>query len=66
MAFPRIRGVEDTRRFAERLAAERETMVVPGHFFEAPSHFRIGFSGRTEALEGGLRQVGAALDARAW
>ena len=66
VAFPRIRGVEDTRRFAERLAGERETMVVPGHFFEAPSHFRIGFSGRTEPLEGGLRQIAAALDARAW
>ena len=66
VGFPRIRGVEDTTRFADRLAAERETMVVPGKFFEAPEHFRIGFTGRTDALEGGLRAVGEALDARTW
>ena len=66
VAFPRIRGVEDTTRFAERLVAERETMVVPGRFFEAPAHFRIGFSGRTDTLEQGLRALAGALDARAW
>ena len=66
VAFPRIRGVEDTTRFAERLVAERETMVVPGRFFEAPAHFRIGFSGRTDTLEGGLRALAEALHARAW
>ena len=66
VAFPRIRNVSDTTRFAQRLADEYETMIVPGGFFEAPSHFRVGFSGRSDALEGGLRAIGAALDARAW
>jgi aspartate/methionine/tyrosine aminotransferase len=66
VAFPRIRGVDDTTRFVERLVAERETIVVPGRFFEAPSHFRVGFSGRTEVLDGGLAQLEAALTARAW
>jgi aspartate/methionine/tyrosine aminotransferase len=66
VAFPRIRGVDDTRRFVERLIAERDTIVVPGRFFEAPSHFRLGFSGRTDVLEGGLAALAAALDARAW
>jgi aspartate/methionine/tyrosine aminotransferase len=66
VAFPRIQGVSDSTRFAERLFEERETMVVPGRFFEAPPHFRIGFSGRTDVLEGGLARIGAALDARAW
>ena len=66
VAFPRIRNVSDTTRFAQRLADEHETMIVPGRFFEAPSHFRVGFSGRSDALEGGLRAIGAALDARAW
>lgn len=66
VAFPRILGVDDTTRFVERLVAERETIVVPGRFFEAPAHFRLGFSGRTEVVEGGLAHLGQALAARAW
>lgn len=66
VAFPRVRGVDDTTRFVERLVSERETIVVPGRFFEAPSHFRIGFSGQSDVLEGGLAQLGAALASRAW
>ena len=66
VVFPRIRGVDDSDRFAERLVQIRETAIVPGRFFDAPAHFRIGFSGATEALEGGLRELGAALDAREW
>ena len=66
VALPRIRGVADASLFAQRLAEERETMVVPGRFFEVPAHFRIGFSGRTEVLEGGLQQIAAALDTRSW
>lgn len=66
VAFPRIRGVADTRPFAARLLAERDTAIVPGHFFEAPAHFRVGFSGDTASLTEGLEQLGAALDARAW
>jgi aspartate/methionine/tyrosine aminotransferase len=66
VVFPRLPAVSDTRTFAERLLRERGTAVVPGHFFEAPSHIRIGFSGDTRALESGLGELGAALDARAW
>lgn len=66
VAFPRLKGVADTSRFAQRLLAERETAIVPGRFFEAPQHFRLGFSGPTDKLEGGLRAVGEALDERAW
>jgi aspartate/methionine/tyrosine aminotransferase len=64
--FPRIDGVDDATRFAERLMTERATAVVPGAFFEAPAHFRLGFGGPTDALRGGLEALGAALDARAW
>jgi hypothetical protein len=63
VVFPRITGVADTRRFAERLLAERRTAIVPGSFFEAPSHFRLGFGGRTEPLHAGLEALAAALDA---
>lgn len=66
VVFPRIRGVEDATRFAERLLAERDTAIVPGHFFGAPAHFRVGFSGVTDSLREGLLRLGAALDARAW
>jgi aspartate/methionine/tyrosine aminotransferase len=66
VVFPRIRGCADTTGFAERLLAKRETAVVPGHFFQAPQHFRLGFSGSTESLQGGLERLAAALDARDW
>jgi aspartate/methionine/tyrosine aminotransferase len=36
--------------------------VVPGSFFEMPSHFRIGIGGETEPLRESLTQLGAALD----
>lgn len=66
VVFPRIRGVANADRFAERLMTERETAIVPGRFFGAPAHFRLGFSGETEPLRGGLAAIGAALDAREW
>ena len=66
VVFPRIRGVENSDRFAERLMNDRETAIVPGRFFGAPAHFRIGFSGATEPLRGGLSAIAAALDAREW
>ena len=65
VAFPRIRGVNDTRAFAERLHADRDTAIVPGRFFDAPAHFRVGFSGAPDALEEGLSRLGQALDALA-
>jgi hypothetical protein len=66
VAFPRLRGVTDTTVFVDRLLAERDTAVVPGRFFEAPAHIRIGFSGSPDVLEPGLQAIGAALDAHAW
>jgi hypothetical protein len=63
VAFPRFLGTADTTAFAERLLAEQGTAVVPGAFFEAPSHFRIAFSGARETLEPGLDAIGRALDA---
>ncbi len=62
VAFPRVRGMTDTRPFAERLQRERETAVVPGAFFDAPAHIRIAFGCSRERLEGGLAALGAALD----
>lgn len=66
VVFPRIRDVENSDRFSERLMNDRGTAIVPGRFFDAPAHFRIGFSGANEPLRGGLAAIGAALDAREW
>lgn len=66
VCFPTLRGVSDTSEFAGRLLAERDTAIVPGRFFEAPGHFRLGFSGPTDALVQGLSRLSAALDERAW
>ena len=64
VVFPRLDGVVSTDRFAERLLTERDTAVVPGRFFDAPAHFRVGFSGDSESLRAGLAAIAAALDAR--
>jgi aspartate/methionine/tyrosine aminotransferase len=66
VCFPRLRDVEDTSRFADRLLHERDTAVVPGRFFEAPAHFRLGFSGPTDRVAGGLTALAAALEERLW
>src|SRR5262249_23135999 len=66
VVFPRLRDAADSSTLAARLLAERETAIVPGRFFDAPPHFRVGFGGTTESLRGGLAALGAALDARAW
>ncbi|HEX5474425.1 MAG TPA: pyridoxal phosphate-dependent aminotransferase [Vicinamibacterales bacterium] len=66
VVFPRLRGVPDAGRFVERLLDERDTGLVPGRFFDAPAHFRLGIAGRADVLRAGLEQIGAALDARAW
>jgi len=62
VVFPRLRGTDDTTPLAECLLRDHETAVVPGRFFEAPAHFRLGFGGATEPLRGGLNALAAALD----
>lgn len=60
-AFPRWNG-GDTRVLDERLRADFDISVVPGHWFELPDRFRIGLSGATELLAAGLRRLAACLD----
>jgi aspartate/methionine/tyrosine aminotransferase len=61
IAFPRLTGGR-VDGFCELLMDKYETSVVPGRFFEAPDHFRIGFGGHTEIVRQGLSRLGAALD----
>jgi aspartate/methionine/tyrosine aminotransferase len=62
VAFPRLVGDVDASDFVTRLARDHDTAVVPGRFFEAPSHFRIATGGEPEAFAAGLAAVGDALD----
>ncbi len=59
--FPRLRAGRVSDLF-EVLRTRFETSVVPGEFFEAPQHFRLGLGGATETLRTGLERLGAALD----
>ena len=61
VVFPRLKSGDPEKLFA-LLREKYETTVVPGRFFEMPQHFRLGFSGNTEELRGGLERLGAALD----
>jgi aspartate/methionine/tyrosine aminotransferase len=60
-AFPRLRrgSVED---LAARLRSAYETSIVPGRFFGAEQHFRIGIGGETAMVREGLLRLGRALD----
>lgn len=62
--FPRIKGVDDAGPFVERLLSAHQTAVVPGRFFDAPAHFRVGFGGATDTVRGGLEALKAALAER--
>lgn len=62
VGFPRLKDAEDASAFVRYLRKEQDTGVVPGRFFEAPSHFRIALGGEADTLEGGLRRLGHALD----
>jgi hypothetical protein len=62
IAFPRVRGLEDTSSLADMLYREHSTAVVAGTFFDAPAHLRIAFGCDAATLEGGLERLGAALE----
>jgi aspartate/methionine/tyrosine aminotransferase len=63
VAFPRMRGTEDTWNFAEYLREGYDTGVVPGRFFEAPRHFRVALGGEPAVLVEGLKRLGQGLEA---
>jgi aspartate/methionine/tyrosine aminotransferase len=61
IAFPQL-TTGPAEAFCKLLREKYETSVVPGRFFEAPAHFRIGIGGETENVREGLSRVAAALD----
>lgn len=62
-AFPRVRDLDDTAPFVERLITDHDTIVVPGHFFQAPQHIRIGYGGDQEMIREALHRLDLALRA---
>ncbi len=48
--------------FCQLLRDKYETSVVPGRFFEAPEHFRLGFGVDTKTLTEGLSRISDCLD----
>lgn len=61
IAFPRLIGVNDTLGFAAQLFEHTGIAVVPGEFFAAGGHIRIGFGLPVPVLEQALEGLGAAL-----
>ncbi len=60
VCFPRLRS-GTAKDFCERLRKRYEVGLIPGHFFEMPKHFRLGYGGPTEDLKAGLERVSQAL-----
>jgi aspartate/methionine/tyrosine aminotransferase len=58
--FPRVAG-GDADGLCERLDARYETSVVPGRFFGAPEHIRIGLTVDPAVFREGLARLGEAL-----
>jgi aspartate/methionine/tyrosine aminotransferase len=63
IAFPRFADGRDATPFVERLLRAHGVAVVPGSFFDSPSHFRISFGGATGPLETGLSAIEDCLTA---
>lgn len=61
VVFPRLRSGR-VNELCELLRRNYEATVVPGHFFEAPEHIRIGIGRDLPETSEGLRRLGLALD----
>jgi len=61
VAFPKLQrgSVEDLHRL---LHEKYDTSIVPGSYFGAPQHFRIGIGGDPEMTRVGFDRLGDALD----
>lgn len=61
VSFPRLRA-GDADALCDLLAERYETAVVPGRFFGAPEHLRIGLGVDPATFAEGLDRLGRALD----
>lgn len=61
IAFLKLRHGVPSWDFVRFLHEKYDTLVVPGDFFWAKGHLRVGFGGDTQNLKEGLRVLGSAL-----
>ncbi len=59
--FPRVRGIADADRFADRLLSDEGVAVAPGSFFGAPSNVRISLAGHPDLVGAGLERLSRFL-----
>jgi len=59
--FPRLLN-KNAENLYKILREKYETSVVPGRFFDAEDHFRIGITCDTQMLKDGLERLASALD----
>ncbi|NJL27188.1 MAG: pyridoxal phosphate-dependent aminotransferase [Thermoanaerobaculia bacterium] len=57
--FPRLKKQVDSQELHDRLRPE--TSIVPGHFFDDPRHFRLGFAVRSDDVAAGLARLSRVL-----
>lgn len=62
LAFPRLRGVDDTGEFVRVAREEFGVGVVPGSLFGYRQNFRISVGQLPDVVQGGLDALGRALD----
>lgn len=60
IVFPRLKERDDSEPMHD-LLRQFDTSIVPGKFFEAPRHFRLGFAVKTEDVAVGLQNLSKAL-----
>lgn len=65
IAFPRLTGIADTLAFADDLFARSGSALVPGEFFGAAGHVRIGFALPLAQIEPAFAALDSALRAAA-
>jgi aspartate/methionine/tyrosine aminotransferase len=61
IVFPRLKHQASSEPLHD-LLRQSETSIVPGKFFEAPNHFRLGFGVSTADVAEGLRRLSDALE----
>lgn len=60
-AFPWLRSGENARPFCQA-AAEQGILLAPGHCFDVPSHFRLGFAAAGDNFEKALDRFEAFVE----
>ncbi len=60
IVFPKLKHQADAQSLHDQLR-QLETSIVPGKFFEAPRHFRLGFAVKPEDVEVGLQNLSKVL-----